>query len=244
MYQTISVNPSELSVAVGFPCGAQLPWQTAFSLAATVKACTQRRINVELNGIAGSSVVTWARDKVLDEFLRGSEQYLFWIDSDIRWEPADFIRLLVLSSQYGVVCAAYAQKTEAQTIVIRRPNLEHFDINPHGLLSVEGAGLGFTVVPRAIAEELAATKPWVYDPAEQRSIRSVFRIDTVDRGHEHQDVRHEDIAFFADIRDLGHPVWLDPTIQLGHVGPREYRNDPVKALRLEGAFSQTERSMS
>lgn len=234
--ETISLNPTELSVDVGLPTGSQNPWQFTMSLAATVKYCTQRRIDINVACIAGSSVVTWARDKVLDTFLQGKSAYLFWIDSDIRWQPEDFVRLLALSSKFGVVCAAYAQKTEAQAIVIRRANLDHFEINPHGLVSVEGAGLGFTIVPRAIVQQVADTKPWVYDPAEQRSIRAVFRIDTVDRGHEHPDVRHEDVAFFADIRELGHDVWLDPTIQLGHVGPREYRNDPIKALRIEAAF--------
>jgi hypothetical protein len=39
-------------------------------------------------------------------------------------------------------------------------------------------------------------------------------------------VRHrrgEDGAFFDDIRALGHKVWLDPTIELGHVGTKVYR---------------------
>lgn len=234
----ISVSAADLSVDIGFPCGPNVPWQTCMSLAKTVKACAERRIQVDMACIAGSSVVTWARDKVLDTFLQGTASRLFWIDSDIVWEPADFLRLLVLSTKYDVVCAVYAQKTDEQQIVLRRDDLQTFELNPHGLLKFNGCGLGFTILTRSVAERLAASKPKVYDPAAQRSLAGVFRLDTVDRGHEHQDCRHEDIAFFADLNDLGIDVYLDPTIRLGHVGTKVYRADPIKALRLDEAFGE------
>ncbi len=238
--ESISAAAADLSVDIGFPTGATVPWQTALALAKTVKACTHRHINIDVACLAGSSVVTWARDKVLDTFLNSDHQakYLFWIDSDIVWQPIDFLRLLALATRYGVVCGAYSQKTEAGKIVIHRESVAEFDVNPHGLMEIDGTGLGFAVVPRAILEELAASKPLVYDPAEGRSIRSVFRLDTVDRGREHPDVRHEDVAFFADLREMGHKVWLDPTVTLGHVGPREYRTDTLKALGLDEAYQQ------
>lgn len=237
MSHEICASAADLAVDIGFPTGATVPWQTTMSLAKTVKACTQRRIDVGVCCIAGSSVVTWARDKVLDTFLNERQsKHLFWIDSDIVWEPGDFIRLLALATRYGVVCGTYAQKTEAQGLVIHRENITDFAVNPHGLLEIDGAGLGFTVVSREIMQELSDTKPLVYDPAGQRSIRSVFRLDTMDRGGPHPYVRHEDVAFFADLRELGHKVWLDPTIRLGHVGAREYRSNPLESLRLTEAY--------
>jgi hypothetical protein len=236
--QTISVSPAELSVDIGLPTGNYVPWQFCMSLSKTVKACTERRIEVGVACIAGSSVVTWARSKVVDTFLQGKASRLFFVDSDIVWEPDDFIRLLVLSTKYDVVCATYPQKTPEKTIVIRHPDLETFDINPHGLVKVQGAGLGFTCMTRAVVERIAASKPKVYDPASGKSIADVFRLDTVDRGHEHPDCRHEDVAFFADIIELGYDVWLDPSIQLGHIGTYEYRSDPMTALGIEKYLPQ------
>lgn len=233
---TIAVNPAELSVDIGLPCGQYMPWQTALSLAKTVKYCTERRIECGVSCIAGSSVVTWSRSKVVDAFLQTKAKRLFWIDSDIQWEPENFLRLLALSTKYDVICGLYPQKTEAQTIIIRRENLHTFDINPHGLIRGEGTGLGFTVMRREVVEHLVSTKPLVYDPAEDRSIRDVFRLDTVDRGHAHPDIRHEDVAFFADIIELGYEVYLDPTFILGHTGSRVYRSDPMKALQLTEAL--------
>jgi hypothetical protein len=240
--RAISVDPKDLSVDIGFPCGPNIPWQTAMSLAKTVKACTERRIECGVACIAGSSVVTWARSKVLDTFLQGHAKHLFWIDSDITWEPADFIRLLALATKYDVVCGTYAQKTPEQTIVIRHTNLCKFNLNPHGLVKVDGAGLGFAVITRDVAQRITDSKPKVYDPAAQKSMADAFRLDRIDRGHEHEDCRHEDVAFFADLTELGYSVWLDPTIQLGHIGPYEYRSDPLKALRLDAVSELTQQT--
>jgi hypothetical protein len=37
----------------------------------------------------------------------------------------------------------------------------------------------------------------------------------------------EDVAFFADVRALGFKVWLDATINLGHVGAKVYREAAI-----------------
>lgn len=236
----ISVQAEDLSVDIGFPCGSQLPWQTALSLTKTAKYLTERRIAMGVCCIAGSSVVTWARSKVLDTFLQGKAKHLFWIDSDIVWEPENLLKMIALATKYQVVCGAYAQKTDAQTIVIRHPDLSTYEINPHGLVKIQGSGLGFTVITREVAQKLSDSKPFAWDPVEERPIRDVFRLDTMDRGHEFPDVRHEDIAFFADLIELGYDIWLDPTAQLGHVGAKVYRNNPLTALRLDGVLGATD----
>jgi hypothetical protein len=38
------------------------------------------------------------------------------------------------------------------------------------------------------------------------------------------------MAFFADIRELGHKVWLDPAVNLGHVGTKEFRGSISEAM--------------
>ncbi len=236
--RTISVMPADLSVAIGFPCGQSVPYQTALSLAKTIKTCTKRRIEVEMCAVSGASVVTLARSRVLDAFLQTTCSRLFWIDSDMQWEPDNFLRLLVLSTKYDVVCGTYAQKTDAQGICLLHQDLLTFDVNSHGLVRFQGTGLGFTVLRREIAQHISDTKPKFYDPVYNRAIADVFRIDSVDRGHEVPDFRGEDIAFFTDLIGLGYEVWLDPTIVLGHVGAKVYQRSPLEALRLEDKYKE------
>lgn len=233
--RTISVSAAELSVDIGFPCGPTVPFQTAMSLAKTAKACAERHIELGMACISGSSVVTMARNKVLDTFLRGTADHLFWIDSDIVWEPADFIRLLVLATKYDVVCAAYAQKKEGSPIVLWH-DLETFELNEHGLVKFHGCGLGFTAMTRDAAQKLANSRPRIYDPASEQELADVFRIDSTPRADGAPAYRGEDCAFFADLEELGYTPWLDPKVQLGHVGQKEYLSDPMKALQLDKAL--------
>jgi hypothetical protein len=48
------------------------------------------------------------------------------------------------------------------------------------------------------------------------------------------------MAFFADVRELGYDVWLDPTINVGHVGSHVFRANAAKSLHLEHIYRPEE----
>lgn len=218
----MEIDVRTVSVTIGMPVYGSLPPWTVASLFSTADVCARNGIRCEF--VMEMGIVEISRDAVLDDFLRDTTDKLFWIDSDMTWEPGDFLRLLALSTQRGVVCAAYPRKVDggAQFSVDMDLTVEADDL---GLLPIRGAGLGFAVVDRAICKQLADTKPLVSDGLNNRTMRSVFRVDTIDGRR-----RTEDMAFFADIRGLGHGVWLDPSITLGHVGLREWKGQLSDAL--------------
>lgn len=194
------------------------------SLARTLHACGASGIDVDAT-MEVSAVVTSARDLVLDDFLQSGKQKLFWIDSDMAWEPEAFFRLLAMSTLHDVVCAAYPVKSDrAEYQIFMDP--EPQEANEHGLLQIYGTGLGFAVADRAICGKIALRAPRVFDPASGREFASVFRVDAIDGKR-----RSEDIAFLADIRDLGHTVWLDPSISLGHIGDRQWTGRALDAFQ-------------
>lgn len=227
-------NPAELSVSIGFPTGPTLPWPTALSLARTTHACALRGIDVTIDFVAGSSIITMARSLVVHRFLQGNKKRLFWIDSDIEWEPDDFLRLLGLSEVMPIVCAGYPLKREGQNgFVVLNDNPGTVELNKYGCVKIQGTGLGFCVMSREVVEKIAATKPKVLNQGSGDTIADVFRIDTVNGL-----LRGEDMAFFEDLRGLGYELWMDPTINLGHVGFKVFRGDLVKAFRLEQVFKK------
>jgi len=218
------VERSEYSVGIGFPCGLQVPWQTTMALARTANVLAHLGVPANVHAVAGSSDVCIARSVVLDNFLAGSENFLFWIDSDIVWRPEDFIRVLRLAKSLGLVSAAYPLKRDPPDCVINFAETEP-TANEFGCFEVTGLGLGFTCVRRDLVDAFAATKPKMYHAGNGRMI-----IDAFDRDKrvDEQGVRHargEDGKFFHDMRELGFKAWLDPTVQLGHVGTKEYRAD-------------------
>jgi len=219
---TDAINPQEISVAIGFPCRQQIAWQTALSLAATVRAAEAYGIPLQIHVVAGNSSVTDARNAVLTDFLRGDSSRLFWVDDDIEWKPSDFLRVLLLSRHYDVVSAAYPLKRPDQNVVINGLT-KPLKTNAHGLIKIESLGIGFTVVTRDALERWVATKNWKRHGTHGTDVVQAFKI-TEDAG--------EDINFFRELGALGFDVWLDPSVNLGHIGTFTYRRDIADALGI------------
>ena len=110
MEQDIQIDLKGLSVMVGMPAGRDLPGLTVKSLMGTQSLCRDVGVPFQFGMVIGSAVVQWARDEVIDLFLQSNATRLFWIDSDMVWEPEQFMRLLALSQYRDVICAAYPAK--------------------------------------------------------------------------------------------------------------------------------------
>lgn len=224
--QTIAI-PAGLKVMIGMPVGRPLPMRTVAALCATVKTATERGVNLALSMVQGT--LPWARDDVLDEFLKSDCERLFWIDSDMAWTPDDFARMVALSTRVDVLCATYPAKLDGD--VTFYVNWEPGQpAGAYGLLPVNGAGLGFAIMSRRAVEAVAASKPTVLDEATGRRLKSVFRFDTLDGKRQ-----GEDMAFFADIAAAGYQVWLDPQVRLGHIGEKQWEGAVIDAFAAESA---------
>ena len=209
------------------PVDNPIPHYTTISLCNTVARLAQMGVECSI-AMQVSGVVTIARDAVLNEFLNSGMQKLFWIDSDMVWTPDDFLQLLAQSTKVDVVGAAYPAKTEGPMIFYANFDQDR-KIGPYGLQEVKGLGLGFTIVDRKVCEELAAKAPLVKDQIAGIEMRSVFRVDIYE-GYR----RTEDMAYFADIRELGYTVWMNPLISLGHIGERQWKGAIAQAFEKKG----------
>ena len=219
------MSREEYAVGIGFPCGDYLPWRTSMSLARTAHTAGMIGVPLNIYVTAGSSDVCVARDAVLTQYLTGKEHYLFWIDSDITWQPEDFFRVLRLTKELGVVCATYPIKREPEECIINfvEPPVTHST----GCVEIRGTGLGFCCVRRDIIDAFAATKEYMVHDGNGREIINAFYRPR----KRHEDGRvhagGEDGGFYDDLRALGHKIWLDPTICLGHNGSKEYRTKMI-----------------
>ncbi len=229
---TEAISLGNISVTIGMPVGKPIPPQTSVSLFATAYQMGKMGLRCEL-GMLQCGVINIARDTVLDEFLLNGTDKLFWIDSDMAWSPDEFLKFLALSTKFDVLVASYPVKVPGPTLFHVNAEDMTFEPNEYGLMQMNGMGLGFTIIDRKVCEAIAATKPRVID-TNGRNMAEVFRIDKTAKGHR----RTEDMAFFADIRDLGYAIWCDPSIELGHVGDNEWRG------RLSDAMNAADTTQS
>lgn len=219
----MQISLEGVSVYIGMPTYGPIPSDTAISLAFTMHMLGARGIYTEVD-MNRCGVVHWNRDWVLDGFLKSDKQKLFWIDSDMAWKPDAFMRMLALSTIRDVVCAAYMAKKDGDVNFQIKGSGEAQSADELGLFEIMGTGLGFTVMDRKVAEDVAKGKPLKWH--QGRELREVFRTDIRDGF-----ARGEDIAFFDDIRDLGHKIWLDPSVELGHVGQKIWRGRAIDNLQ-------------
>lgn len=225
---SVDIKLDGLSVMIGIPAGRDLHPYTVKSLISTFVKMERLKIPCQLGMIVGCSIVTQARDEVLDLFLQSDANRLFWIDSDMCWTENEFVRLLALSKVREVVCATYPAKCDPPTFFVNHDSSAHLTQQEYGLIEVYGVGMGFACMTREPLEKLAATKTDVFDQVSKRNMKAVFRAGIINGNRQ-----GEDMAFFNDIRDLGYKVWLDPEVRPSHIGMKIYEGSIKDAMKFD-----------
>lgn len=220
------ISLDNLSVCIGMPSSRDIHPLVVKSMFSTQSMCIKRGIPCHLAMIAGNAIIQWARDEVIDMYLKTDANRLFCIDSDILWEPEDFMRLLALSQKKDIVCGSYPAKKDQPTFYIRYDESGIIEADEYGLIEILGIGLGFTVIRREVIEKISESSPKLYDEISQRKISSIFKI-----GEYKGSRRGEDMSFFESLIDLGYKVNLDPSIELGHIGTKIYRGKIMDVLQ-------------
>ena len=215
-----------MHVMVGMPLYGAPTTKTQLSLLKSQELCNHGNIRFDFTTATG--FVTVARDQIVHDFLKSDAGKLFWIDGDMVWGQIEFARMLALSTQVDLICATYPMKKEGRN---EYPILCDEEITPDkfGLLDIKGAGLGFSVWSRKACQALSDSKPYLWDGMLQEKRKAIFGVEPRPLSNPHPDpevtleMRTEDINAFEDLRALGFKVWLDPTIELGHIGSKEWR---------------------
>jgi len=88
--------------------------------------CAQYGVETRFSFIFNESLITRARNYLVDEFLRSEFSHLLFIDSDVHFDPKDVIAMLALDKD--VIGAPYPKKSirwgAVKEAVIRNPNID------------------------------------------------------------------------------------------------------------------------
>ena len=142
------------------------------------------------------SLITRARNYLVDEFLRSDCTHLMFIDSDIGFNPQDILSLLAIAepgSEFDIVCGPYPKKTIAWEKIKRAVDKGFADVDPEKLnryvgdyvfnpvdgqgeikidepVEVMEGGTGFMMVQRnALVKYMAAYPEFMYKPDHVRT---------------------------------------------------------------------------
>jgi len=214
-----------ISVALAIPINRPIPWQVFIATIDTIDLMRRHGVRVATQLTIGCSFIHLARNLALDTFLHSDCNRLFFLDEDVVWKPDDFLKMVALSTEMDVLCASYPLKQDETKFWFHGNPPFDGDEEKHGCASIFGTGLGFTIINRAVVERLAERAPRVKVHFRDSDFARVFRLEAID-GKEYS----EDILFFRDCRDLGYKVWLDPSIELSHIGEKAYTGSVLQLM--------------
>jgi hypothetical protein len=226
--------------------------------------CSQYGIEVRYSFIFNESLITRARNYLVDEFLRAEGfTHMLFIDADIHFDPRDVVALLALNKD--IVGGPYPKKSikwsAVKEAIKRHPDLEipemekvsgDFVFNPAPgtekfsvaePIEVLEIGTGFMMIKRQVFEKFKEAYPELrYKPDHvgqanfdgSRYIHAYF--DTViDHGVSDRYLS-EDYMFCQWWRKIGGQVWLCPWMKTHHIGTYAFTGDMPAVANWVGSL--------
>ena len=156
-----------MGIMIALPChGGIVNEKTTMSLFNLGKLLVRNNIPHGLLTQANSSLITHGRSKCANFFINNTDhEYLFFLDSDIGFNPEDVLRLL--SHNEDIVSGTYPMKTIPiqYCVDVLQPEERKGD-----LLKVGGNGMGFVMIHRNVFADIAQKFPYLkYIPSTKDS---------------------------------------------------------------------------
>jgi hypothetical protein len=202
------------TVMIGSPShdGKIEAWHVA-ALVETCKIGLANNINVIPIYMSYDALVQRARNDIAKLALESNVDDLFFIDSDVDWNPMDFFKML--NYDVDVVGAALIKKSEIQQYAVKIT--EGFKVEDNGLVEVAGVGTGMLRIRKDALIKIAESSEEYKEPHKQTPTKSIFEVKVIDG-----ELWSEDIVFCKKWKDLGGKVYLDPMVNLGHSGSKRW----------------------
>ena len=134
---------------------------------------------------------------------------LFWIDSDIEWEPEDFFRLLESPKQ--VISGCYMMESEEVTVYMEplgNPLHKNDILSKRTPFKVRGVGFGFLAVGSGVFEQME--RPWF----------GAIDVEVVNPDTGQVEYKTpllgEDLSWCEKVYRLGIDIWCDPLVRVTH----------------------------
>jgi glycosyltransferase involved in cell wall biosynthesis len=196
------------------------------SLLATVKLLTQVGIQWEFMELSGDSYVHRARNTMCDRFLQDPDATdLFFIDSDMSWDPAGFVKMCLLPDD--VVGGSYPVKHgESMWTSIPQMFEENDAYHYKGRELGDGTALlqafvlagGFLRIKRNVLERFRNHYPtdWYKEPSTdpsrpEKKYSKFFAAEQIDGMF-----YGEDHYFSRKLREMGTPMFIYPNVTISH----------------------------
>lgn len=201
-------------IMIAVPCMDSVPTVFCQSLA------TLKKVGDCVLAMQMSSLVYDSRDKLAKKAMQMGADYIFWLDSDMIFEPDTLERMLNTMEEKDLdfLSGVYYRRKEPYSPVLFE-NLEvdeygvhvsEFSEIPNDLFECSGVGFGCVLMKADILFDLATRFQDFFYPVSRMG---------------------EDISFCWRARQCGYKLIVDPTIPLGHYSQTVVNKDFYEAFK-------------
>lgn len=195
------------------------------SLFETQKIAASHNIILLPYHLCFDSLIQRARNDYFTTAYRADVDVLFFIDSDIGWNPEDFIK--IVKSDKDIIGGTYRKKTtDEELYAFKATELEGGDFiltpDKDGILEVNGLGFGFVKFSKFAVKTLWENEKGFYGGKDVKGITKNICECVINQDN---DFVSEDIIVGYKWKKLGYKTYLDTTIDLIHTGNAEYTGD-------------------
>jgi hypothetical protein len=251
-----------MNVLIATPCYiSAVSMNYVTSLYKFVAEAVPRGLTTTLH-MHSESLITRGRNEMVRFFLEHEHfTHLFWIDSDIEFEPENVFRLLladldVVAGIYPIKNLNWPPEGVPEPMSLDEFTVRHatFPFNPLGhwdepiiprvtedrFIEVAEAPTGFMCIKRQVFHRLIEAYPelnYMPEGAEKRAKAHLYWL-FFDCMVDPESKRYlsEDYAFSKRWRDIGGQVFADFRSDLGHVGQYIYRGSLARSMRRREGY--------
>lgn len=191
-------------VMIAIPCMDQVPTPFMQSMAMLAKPSEHE---FAMASRTGSLIYNSRNDLAVQAIVSGFD-WVFWLDSDMVFQPDIMAKMLKEAEEKNLdfLSGLYFRRVQPYTPVV----FDHLEVNedgdcewsnmddiPDGLFEVAGCGFGCVLIRTSVLNDVREKYADMFMPIAHMG---------------------EDLSFCWRARQCGHKIWMDPDIELGHVG--------------------------
>ena len=202
------------------PCyGGMLTDQYFLSMFRTTQMLMKHGIQFRVTTLRNESLVTRARNILSAMFMESDCTHLFFIDSDIEFEPDSILRALAYDKD--IVAGAYPKKALPVQYAL---NFKYINNQTgqvrieNGAVEVLDASTGFFCIKKKVFDKMRSHYPELH-------YKNDSNIDP-----KYNRYLSEDYTFCRRLQKMGGEIWVDLSTKLNHIGSYTFEGDVSKLI--------------
>ncbi len=216
---------------------------------------TRKGFTTQFNLITAESLISRGRNSATAFFLQSDSDYMFFVDTDMSFDPADFNEVAKINKPLaiGAYCKKYLRKEKIENYTKRKQLLEKdwenyctdfsteisLNTKAEKIINVNYGATGFMLIHRSVFETIIKKRP---DLKYENDIDfymgggdNFYNFFSVGVNPKTKKYESEDYGFCQLWRECGGHIYCATNTNLVHIGRHKYQGNLYKQLQFWNA---------